>query len=110
MRDLAGRVTGRIITDVCFGEGSPTPSRDLSPEQLAEALRGQRIERLTRRGKFLLAHLDSGFALVLHRRMTGNLVLRCPDDPPDPFTRAVIHLEGGHDLRWTDQRRFGTWL
>lgn len=108
-RDLEARLTGRAITGVCFGPGSPTPARGLPPEQMAAALRGRRIERLTRRGKYLIAHLDGGLALVLHRRMTGNLVLRRPADPPDPFTRAVIHLDDGSELRWTDQRRFGTW-
>jgi formamidopyrimidine-DNA glycosylase len=108
-RDLEARLIGRAISGVCFGPGSPPPARDLSPDEMADALRGRRFERLTRRGKFLIAHLDQGDALVLHRRMTGNLVLRHRDDPPDPFTRAVIHLDDGTELRWTDQRRFGTW-
>ena len=108
-RDLEARIAGRTIAGVCFMPGSPTPARDISPEQLADALRGRRIERLSRRGKYLIAGLDDGSALVLHRRMTGNLVLRRADDPPDAFTRAVIHLDDGGELRWTDQRRFGTW-
>ena len=108
-RDLESRVSGRTITDVRFDEGGVTPARDLSPAEMADALRGRRFERLSRRGKYLIAHLDGGDALVLHRRMTGNLVLRRSDDAPDPFTRAVIHLDDGSELRWTDQRRFGTW-
>lgn len=109
-RDLEGRLIGRAVTDVCYGPGTPTPVRGLAPEEMADALHGRRFERLTRRGKFLVAHLNDGAALILHRRMTGNLVLRRPDDPPDPFTRAVIHLDDGSELRWIDQRRFGTWM
>src|SRR5262249_25655613 len=85
------------------------PPRDLSPTEFADALVGRRFARLDRRGKYLIAHLADGGVLVLHRRMTGNLVLRRPTDPPDPFTRAVIYLDDGSELRWTDQRRFGTW-
>ena len=108
-RDLEARLTGRTITAVCFDEGRTTPARGLAPIELADALRGRRIERLSRRGKYLVAHLDSGASLVLHRRMTGNLVLRRPEEPPDPYTRAVLHLDDGSELRWTDLRRFGTW-
>jgi formamidopyrimidine-DNA glycosylase len=107
-RDLEVRIRGRTIASVCFGEGV-SPARGLGPVELADALRGRRFEGLDRRGKYLIAHLDSGVALVLHRRMTGNLVLRPPGVPADPYTRAVIHLDDGSELRWTDLRRFGTW-
>ena len=108
-RDLEARLRGRTIVGVRFEEDAKTPARGLAPMELADALRGRRIEGLSRRGKYLLVHLDTGAALVLHRRMTGNLVLRRPDDPPDAYTRAVIHLDDGSELRWTDLRRFGTW-
>jgi formamidopyrimidine-DNA glycosylase len=108
-RDLEARVRGRTITGVCFDETGPGPARRLGPLELADALRGRRFVGLSRRGKYLVAHLDSGDALVFHRRMTGNLIHRRSADPPDPFTRAVISLDDGSELRWTDQRRFGTW-
>jgi formamidopyrimidine-DNA glycosylase len=107
-RDLEDRIRGRTIAAVCFGEGV-SPARGLGPVELADALRGRRFEALARRGKYLIAHLDGGDALVLHRRMTGNLVLRSPGEAADAYTRAVIHLDDGAELRWTDLRRFGTW-
>lgn len=109
-RDLDARIRGRTITDVCFDTTGVTPVRDLGPIEMADALRGRRFEGLARRGKYLIARLDSGDALVIHRRMTGNLVLRHQSDPPEPFTRAVLTLDDGNELRWTDQRRFGTWM
>lgn len=108
-RDLERHLVGRTITDVRYGEGAPGPVRDITPETFRDALVGRRIDALTRRGKYLIARLDSGQALVLHRRMTGNLVLRCPQDAQEPFTRGVIALDDGHEVRWIDQRRFGTW-
>ncbi|MGD9892750.1 MAG: bifunctional DNA-formamidopyrimidine glycosylase/DNA-(apurinic or apyrimidinic site) lyase [Dehalococcoidia bacterium] len=109
-RDLDARLRGRTILAVCFDSTGVTPARGLGPVEMADALRGRRIERLSRRGKYLIAHLDGGDALVLHRRMTGNLVLRRQSDPPEPYTRAVLTLDDGNELRWTDQRRFGTWM
>ena len=41
--------------------------------------------------------------------MTGRLVWRERGAPAEPYERAVIHLDGGHDLRWCDLRKFGTW-
>ena len=108
-RDLEERIRGRTIADVCFDASGPTPARGLGPVELADALRGRRFDSLSRRGKYLIAHLDGGDALIFHRRMTGNLIHRRAIDPPDPFTRAVIALDDGNELRWTDMRRFGTW-
>jgi formamidopyrimidine-DNA glycosylase len=108
-RDLEARVRGRTIVGVCFDESGMSPARGLGPIEFADALRGRRFEGLSRRGKYLIAHLDGGDALIFHRRMTGNLIHRQPGDPTDPFTRAVITLDDGTELRWTDQRRFGTW-
>jgi formamidopyrimidine-DNA glycosylase len=109
-RDLEARIRGRTIADVCFDSTGVAPARGLGPVEMADALRGRRFEGLTRRGKYLIAHLDGGDALVLHRRMTGNLVLRRQSDPSEPYTRAVLTLDDGNELRWTDQRRFGTWI
>jgi formamidopyrimidine-DNA glycosylase len=108
-RDLEARVSGRTVVDVVMDRLGVAPARGLSPAEMEDALRGRRIEALSRRGKYLIAHLDGGDALVLHRRMTGNLVLRDPAAAPEPFTRAVLRLDDGAELRWIDQRRFGTW-
>lgn len=108
-RDLAERIRGRAVTGVSFADGGPLPVRDMEPEAFAAAIRGRVFGELERRGKYLIAHLEGGDALVLHRRMTGNLLSRRPDDPPDAHTRAIIHLDDGAELRWTDLRRFGRW-
>ena len=46
------------------------------PAAVEEALAGRRIEAVGRRGKYLIVRLDDGAALVMHLRMTGNLLLR----------------------------------
>jgi formamidopyrimidine-DNA glycosylase len=109
-RDLESRITGRTIADVWVAEGSPQPQAPLTPEQFRDAVRGRTIERLDRRGKYLIAVLSGGLCLILHRRMTGNLVLRGRDVPHDRFLRGIITLDDGVELHWDDQRRFGTWV
>lgn len=81
----------------------------LPVEALRMALVGRRFVAAGRRGKYLLFELDDGRTLVAHLRMTGRLVWRPSDAPPEPYERAKLVLDDGHDLRWSDLRKFGTW-
>jgi formamidopyrimidine-DNA glycosylase len=79
----------------------------LAPEALREALEGRRVQRLGRRGKYLVWELEDEAFLLMHLRMTGVVLL---DPPPDaPYVRVRFELDGGaHELRFCDPRRFGT--
>jgi formamidopyrimidine-DNA glycosylase len=68
-------------------------------------LTGRRVEAMERRGKWLLVRLDGESTLVMHLRMTGNLLLGGGDDR---FLRVVIELDDGRELWFSDARRFGT--
>ena len=46
-------------------------SRPLAPSELADALEGRRVQRLSRRGKYLVWELEDEVYLVQHLRMTG---------------------------------------
>ncbi len=105
-RSLGPSVEGRTIEAVLFHWPRTCVGDPLDTEA---ALRGQRIERLDRHGKYLLFRLrkegrDS--FLVVHLRMTGNILL---DGSIGPYTRAEMFLEGGHRLVFHDIRKFGRW-
>ena len=82
-------------------------TRPEAPRTVERACAGRRIESVERRGKYLMLRLDGGRWLVMHLRMTGNIVLGEPG-PDVRYLRAVIRLEGGDSLLFTDARRFGT--
>ncbi len=98
-------------------------SRPVPPAELAAAVTGSTIEGLGRRGKYLLLALDGDRTLVMHLRMTGNLVLVEGEDVLDPsegrllyqgerttearHLRARFLLDDGRELWFTDPRRFG---
>jgi len=98
-------------------------SRPLPPAELGEAVSGRTIEGLGRRGKYLLLALDGGRTLVMHLRMTGNLILREGEEMLDPaegrrlyesersteerHLRARFTLDDGREVWFTDPRRFG---
>ena len=79
------------------------------PDVIAGALTGATIERVDRRGKYLLLRLASGETLAVHLRMTGNLLRRGALDEAPRFVRAELELDDGSLVAYTDIRRFGTW-
>ena len=101
----------------------PRWSRPLPPAKLGATVSGATIEGLGRRGKYLLLALDGGRTLVMHLRMTGNLVLVEGEEILDPaegrllyqgerttearHLRARFVLDDGRELWFTDPRRFG---
>jgi formamidopyrimidine-DNA glycosylase len=99
-------------------------SRPVVPGELGAAVSGRTIGSLGRRGKYLLLGLDGGRTLVMHLRMTGNLILIEPGgeaiDPSEGrrlyegersteerHLRARFVLDDGRELWFTDPRRFG---
>jgi len=88
----------------------PRLTRPVSPALVADALVGERVAAVERRGKYLLWRLASGRTLVVHLRMTGSL-RHAPAGrlPEDVHRRATLVLDTGADLGYRDVRRFGTW-
>jgi formamidopyrimidine-DNA glycosylase len=78
-RQLAPLVEGRRL--LAMEVLDPRWSRPLAPGELEQALTGRRVERLGRRGKYLLWHFQGDVHLAQHLRMTG-AVLADPDPEP----------------------------
>jgi formamidopyrimidine-DNA glycosylase len=85
----------------------PRLAPDSTPEEFARALRGRRVEGVTRRGKHVLVKLEGSGVLLVHLRMTGRFLLLPEERELPKHTHAVFHLEGGERLAFTDQRHFG---
>jgi formamidopyrimidine-DNA glycosylase len=76
-------------------------------EQFVDALRGEIIEDVGRRGKFLIIY-TSTFALISHLRMEGKYGLYPKEEPIDKHTHVIFHFTDGSELRYRDVRKFGT--
>jgi formamidopyrimidine-DNA glycosylase len=72
-----------------------------------DALEGRRVERLARRGKYLVWELQDDAFLLMHLRMTGTVLLDAPESTSYVRVRLVLD-DGAHELRFCDPRRFGT--
>jgi len=103
-RQLAPHVEGRVVRRLEILD--PRFTQPLDPEHVVDAVQGRRIERLGRRGKYFIFELADEVFLLVHLRMTGNLLL---DPAPDtPYQRVVFTLDDGQVVRFCDPRRFGT--
>jgi formamidopyrimidine-DNA glycosylase len=99
VRSLAAHLEGRTIASAVLS--SPLVTRaDL--HQTADLLTGRRIVALRRRGKQILAELDSGL-LYIHLGMTGKLLWNAV---PGKHARAILELDFGR-LVFDDIRQFG---
>jgi formamidopyrimidine-DNA glycosylase len=103
-RQLAPHVEGRVVERLEILDARW--SLPLAPVELIDAVQGRRVERLSRRGKYFIFELEDEIFLLVHLRMTGNLLL---DPAPDtPYQRVIFTFDDGQLLRFCDPRRFGT--
>lgn len=100
----AGKTGWRIKT---VSVHQPKTLRYASIDELKQAIEDSIIEGIGRRAKILLIRLSSGFTLLIHLKMTGQLIYVPFDIERNRHERVVFHLENSHELRFNDLRRFG---
>lgn len=119
---LAKYLPGKKIIGVEFDWPKSFPNSKATVDNF---LIGAKVETIARRGKTLIIELDSGYSLLIHLKMTGQLVYRGsrqqfgaghPNDSlvgglPDRSTRVTFDLEDDagqrSQLYFNDQRKFG---
>ncbi|MDQ5944254.1 MAG: formamidopyrimidine-DNA glycosylase, partial [Patescibacteria group bacterium] len=116
---MARLLPGRVIIRVEHDTPKSFPN---NPEDVSTHLIGATVERVNRRGKALIIELNTGFSLLIHLKMTGQLVFRAPEgenfgaghpndsligDLPDRSTRVIFDFADGSHLYFNDQRKFG---
>ncbi len=97
-RGLEAQVVGRRIERVEVGRERTV--RRTSARAVIDGLTGVTITAVRRRGKYLLADLDSGDALMIHLRMSGRVLIAPAGSPRPAHTHVVMHLaadRGGGD-------------
>ncbi len=103
-------VEGRVIrgTRVLWAN---TVGGDAARRSFGRRVRGARISRLWRRGKFFLLDLERAGEgvghLVGHLRMSGRLTMGKVGERPGSHDRLLLDLDDGNRLRFIDVRKFG---
>lgn len=98
-RQLDPELSGRRIEEVWTDPIAAMPRQFFD----AERATGRTIERVDRRGKFLIVPLDEGLEMIMHLGMTGAFRF----DVDDAYVRARLYLDDGRVLTFRDVRRFG---
>lgn len=111
-RGLAPAMEGQIIAKA---DVNRPDLRWPFPQNMAQRLSGQRVERLRRRSKYILADLGSGETLLIHLGMSGRMTVS--GDPLGQFAHdhpatekhdhVVFHMDNGARITFNDPRRFG---
>jgi len=117
---LAQLLPGRTVKTVDFDWPKSFPN---APADVDNFLIGTKITEVKRRAKVLLIELSSKYSLVIHLKMTGQLVFRSDKqrfgaghpnaslvgELPDKSTRVTLTFQDGSQLFFNDQRKFG-WM
>ena len=115
---LAALLPGKRVAHVEYDWPKGFPNTDADVDAF---LVGARITAVNRRAKVLIIDLDSEYSLVIHLKMTGQLVFRGGEqrfgaghpnhslvgELPDKSTRVTFTFEDDSKLFFNDQRKFG---
>ncbi len=115
---LSKLLTGKVIKTVKHDWPKSFPN---SNADIKAFLLGSKILNVKRRAKVLLIELNSKYSLVIHLKMTGQLVYRSKTEQfgaghpseslvgklPDKSTRVTFTFKDGSKLFFNDQRKFG---
>jgi formamidopyrimidine-DNA glycosylase len=105
-RGLANAIVGKTVASVRV----TLPRIVVAPpgEDFAQALVGETIAAVGRRGKYVVMQLASGRRLAVHLRMTGRLIVQPKGaTEPVPHTHVLITFTDGRRLCFADARTFG---
>lgn len=117
-RGLAPVLSGQIIASVKLARPD---LRFPLPERFVERLEGRRVRTVSRRAKYILAHLDDDSVLAMHLGMTGRFTIAEKEtSAPEPLgeyvyghgadarhDHVVFRLKSGAVITYNDARRFG---
>jgi formamidopyrimidine-DNA glycosylase len=100
-RALAGKILARV-------EARRPDLRIPLPPDFAGRLARRRIERIERRAKYILLHLDDGQIVIAHLGMSGRMRIQGTlPEPPGPHDHVILEAEDGTVVYFNDARRFG---
>lgn len=82
------------------------------PDGFGQRLTGRRVDRVVRRAKYILVHMDDGTVLIWHLGMSGRVLIytdtHLSEAPPEQTHDHVIFETDSHAIvRFNDTRRFG---
>lgn len=101
---LQDRLVGRAIRTVSVDK--PLVIRSLTGEEIRQALLGQTMSAVSRRGKYLILRFDR-HSLVIHSMLTGRFQLGTPETRRSADTIFSLTFSSGEEIRYLDNKSMG---
>jgi formamidopyrimidine-DNA glycosylase len=119
-RGLSGLILGKQVRAVDHDTPKGFPN---APADVQQFLIGAKVADIRRRAKVLIIDLSTSYSLLVHLKMTGQMVFVAkevrfgaghPNESlvnqlPDTSTRVTFEFSDGSHLYFNDQRKFG-WI
>ncbi len=104
VRDLRPLLCGRTILSVIK---APDSIRRAGKIQWKAVLKNRHFEGISRRGKWIIQHLDNNGNLLIHLGMTGQLLVQPKGHGPTEHLQMILALDNAFEWKFRDIRKFG---
>lgn len=106
-RGLASHLIGRTVTGVRVLNSKILAGSYAEREEFISRLTGCSVESVRRRGKHLILNLNSGYHLLFHLKMRGQLLIVPREEADQKYLTLSLEFDDSHDLRFTDMWTWG---
>ena len=106
---LAEKIVGKKIENVDIR--LPKMVRGVTPAGFKKKVTGAKITKVSRRAKFLIIELNNNYALVIHLKMTGQLIyinkIKFQEELLKKHSHIIYYFDDGSIFLHNDMRQFG---
>ncbi|MDZ7798181.1 MAG: bifunctional DNA-formamidopyrimidine glycosylase/DNA-(apurinic or apyrimidinic site) lyase [Patescibacteria group bacterium] len=103
-RGLEKKIIGQKISRIDILDAKPVGS---SNKNFKNKLKGRKIKSVKRRAKILIIGFDSDLFMIVHLKITGQLVYHKKNDQHNKYTRVIFYFTDQTKLYFNDMRKFG---
>jgi len=106
-RQLAKTIVGKKVKNVKINLAKMV---NLPVAKFKKTVVGAKIEEIKRRAKILIFDLDNNWSVLIHLKLTGQLIFhddKTEGDPPTKYTHIIYYFTDGTKLYHNDLRQFG---
>ena len=106
-RQLAKTIVGKKVKNVKINLAKMV---NLPVAKFKKTVVGAKIEEIKRRAKILIFDLDNNWSVLIHLKLTGQLIFhddKTEGDPPTKHTHIIYYFTDGTKLYHNDLRQFG---
>ena len=85
----------------------PGTIAEMTPVAFCKKIKGSTIQKITRRGKYIVIELSQDLTLLIHLRMTGHLNWELKGKARNKHEHVILDVGEKRELRFQDTRKFG---